>query len=473
MKSKLIKIILFNRWSAFLHDLLWIPVSLLFAYLLRFNFDGIPKEHVSALGLLIVISLPVQGAVFWLFGMYRGLWRFASIPDLLRILKAVFLGVLCVTAIISVATRLTGVPRSVLFLYPLLLTAGLSLPRLLYRWYKDHYFGPRKNGGKRTIIIGGGKAGELLLRDLRYQDEYHPIGFLDDDPAKQRREIHGVPILGSIDFLTQAVEAFGVEEIVIAIPSASQKEMKRIIEYCGTSGISARILPTLKEMAQYQVSSSHLRPLSIEDLLGREAVQLDAEAIQAYLKGKAVLVTGGGGSIGSELCRQVAEMHPAKLIIFDHGEYNLYAIDHELRHNYPDLPLIVVLGDVKNEERVDWVFRKFSPNVVFHAAAYKHVPMLETNPAEGVSNNVVGTRRLADAADRYGVERFVQVSTDKAVNPANVMGTTKRIGELYCQNYNGRSDTQFITTRFGNVLGSAGSVVPLFKRQIEGGDQLR
>ena len=469
MHRKFIKLILFNRWSAFLHDLLWIPVSLFLAYLLRFNFDGIPQEHAAALGLLIAISLPVQGVAFWLFGMYRGLWRFASIPDLFRILKAVFFGALCVTVIISLATRLAGVPRSVLFLYPLLLTAGLSLPRLLYRWYKDQHFTLRKNEGKRIIIIGGGNAGELLLRDLRHQDEYHPVGFLDDDPVKQGREIHGVPILGGVDGLSQIVEAFRVQEIVIAIPSASQEEMQRIMEHCVASGISASILPTLRDTGNHQVSSSQLRPLAIEDLLGRESITLDTEAIQAYLRGKAVLVTGGGGSIGSELCRQVAEMHPARLIIFDHGEFNLYAIDHELRQNYPDLQLIVVLGDVKNQERVDWTFRKFAPDVVFHAAAYKHVPMLETNPAEGVSNNVVGTRMIVDAAARYGVSRFVQVSTDKAVNPANVMGTTKRIGELYCQNFNERSDTRFITTRFGNVLGSAGSVVPLFQRQIEEG----
>lgn len=463
------KSIIFNRWSAFLHDVLWIPVSLVFAYLLRFNFDGIPKEHAATLGLLIAISLPVQGGAFWLFGMYRGLWRFASIPDLLRILKAVFFGALCVTVIIFLVTRLAGVPRSVIFLYPLLLTAGLGLPRFFYRWYKDQHFTLHKNEGKRIVIIGAGKAGELLLRDLRHQNEYQPVGFLDDDLVKQGREIHGVPILGKVDALNQMVEAFGAQEIVIAIPSASQEDMQRIMAHCGLSGIPARILPTLKEMGDYQVSTSQLRPLTIEDLLGRESIKLDTDAIQAYLKGKAVLVTGGGGSIGSELCRQVAELQPSRLIIFDHGEYNLYAIDHELRQHYPDLPLIVVLGDVKNQERVDWVFRKFSPDVVFHAAAYKHVPMLEINPAEGVSNNVVGTRMIVDAADRYGVERFVQVSTDKAVNPANVMGTTKRIGELYCQNLNERSQTQFITTRFGNVLGSAGSVVPLFQRQIEEG----
>jgi FlaA1/EpsC-like NDP-sugar epimerase len=265
------------------------------------------------------------------------------------------------------------------------------------------------------------------------------------------------------------VRAYDVEEIMVALPSASSGEIQRILKLCGPTGKPVRVLPSLREMEDSRVSSSQLRPLTIEDLLGREAIQLDTEAIAGYIKNKSVLVTGGGGSIGSELCRQIAGMQPSRLIIFDHGEFNLYAIDHELKQNCPGLKLIAVLGDVKNRDRVNWVFKKFRPDVVFHAAAYKHVPMVERNPAEGISNNVVGTRMVADAADRYGVKKFVQVSTDKAVNPANVMGATKRIGELYCQNLDKRSKTGFITTRFGNVLGSAGSVVPLFQQQIENG----
>ena len=469
MQNSLLKNILINRWSAFVHDLLWIPVTLLVAYLLRFNFEGIPQEHVNVIFLLVATSIPIQGLAYWMFGMYRGLWRFASIPDLLRILKAVVFGALCITFIISMATRLSGVPRSVLFLYPILLSGFLSIPRLLYRWYKDRYFSLQKQNGKRVVIIGAGNAGQLLLRDLRHRNEYQPVGFLDDDPTKQRREIHGIPILGKIEELPKMAGIFQVQELIIAIPSATRKEMREIVRSCGESGVPASILPTLSGNHDDQVSGSQLQPLSINDLLGRETVQLDNEAIEDYLMGKNVLVTGGGGSIGSELCRQIAGMKPSRLIIFDHGEFNLYAIDHELRQSFPDLELVTFLGDVKNQDRVNWMFNKFSPEVVFHAAAYKHVPMLEINPAEGVSNNVAGTRTIVDAADRFGVSRFVQVSTDKAVNPTNVMGTTKRIGELYCQNLNGRSNTKFITTRFGNVLGSTGSVVPLFQRQIEEG----
>jgi len=453
---------------AFFHDLVWVVVSLYLAYLLRFNFDGIPKGHYSVLAQLIAISVPIQGAAFWLFGMYRGLWRFASIPDLLRILKAVFSGALCVIVIISFATRLEGVPRSVLFLYPLLLTAGLSLPRLIYRWYKDkdRRFSLHRAENKRIIIIGGGRAGELLLRDLRHQDEFQPVAFLDDDPAKQGFEIHGVPIFDTIENLASAVERFAADEIMIAIPSASREEMQGIIKHCGTLETPTRILPPLRPMDDYQVSSSQLRPLAIGDLLGREAVQLDNKAIKAYLRGKTILVTGSGGSIGSELCRQIATLVPSRLILFDNGEFNLYSIDHELRKKFPDLELITVLGDVKSLDRIDWTFSKFRPQVIFHAAAYKHVPMIEINPAEGVRNNVIGTRLVAEAADRYSAECFVMVSTDKAVNPANVMGCTKRIAEIFCQNMAGRSRTKFITTRFGNVLGSAGSVVPLFEQQI-------
>jgi len=469
MKKNIQKYLL-NYRMAFLHDLLWVAASLYLAYLLRFNFDGIPKEHYSILAMLIAISVPIQGTAFWLFGMYRGLWRFASTPDLLRILKAVFSGALCVIVVISFATRLEGVPRSVLFLYPLLLTGGLSLPRLLYRWYKDQRFSLHKEDTRRIIIIGAGRAGELLLRDLRHQDESQPVAFLDDDPDKQGFEIHGVPIFGTVEDLALAVETFAADEIMIAIPSASKAEMQMIIQHCGTIDTPTRILPALRSMEDYQVSSSQLRPLAIGDLLGREAVQLDGNAIRAYLRNKTILVTGSGGSIGSELCRQIATLDPSRLILFDHGEFNLYSIDFELRKKFPDLDLVTVLGDVKSLDRVDWTFSKFKPQVIFHAAAYKHVPMIEINPAEGVRNNVIGTRLVAEVADKYGAECFVMVSTDKAVNPANVMGCTKRIAEIFCQNLAGRSKTKFITTRFGNVLGSAGSVVPLFEKQIsEGG----
>lgn len=470
MKKNPIKYLLVNKWTAFLHDVLWVPATFVFAYLLRFNLETIPEEYRNSLLLLMLVGVVVQGISYWLLGLYRGLWRFASIPDLVRILKSVVLGTLLITVIVFFTNRLAGIPRSIFVLYPMLLTIGLSLPRIFYRWYKEHYRIPMHiSVGKRVVIVGAGQAGELLVRDLRRQPEILPVAFLDDDSAKHGREIHGVRVLGKIYEMTEIIPALDIQEILIAIPSATREVMQHIVSQCDQVGIPFKVLPSLRELVDDQVSYRQLRPVTLEDLLGRAPVSLDMEAITAYLQGKTILVTGGGGSIGAELCRQVARMKPLRLVIFDHGEFNLYAIDHELRNNFPELELVVVLGDVKNKERIDWVFEKFRPDVVFHAAAYKHVPMVELNPAEGVTNNVRGSCVVADAADANGVDRFVFVSTDKAVNPANVMGTTKRIAEIYCQNLNSRSNTKYITTRFGNVLGSAGSVVPLFQRQIENG----
>lgn len=469
MNKSIFKFLIYNRWVAFLHDLLWVPAAFLLAYLLRFNLEGIPTESFPPLIKLITLAVPIQGLILWFFDLYRGFWRFASIPDLIRILKAACFGTLLIAFTSVSMLKLEGIPRSVFFLYPILLIAGLCLSRITYRWIKDNRLSLSAQNGKRTLIIGAGRAGEMLVRDLLHRSEYLPAAFVDDDPEKVNREIHGIRVVGGTDELSEIVRSLSVELVLLAIPSADRTTLQRIVTECSTIGVACQTLPSVFEMAGEKVDASKLRSVTVEDLLGRDTVQLDHQAIADYLVSRTVLVTGGGGSIGSELCRQVARIKPKRLVIFDHGEFNLYSIDHELRASFPDLKLIVVLGDVKNAERVDWVFKKFKPDVVFHAAAYKHVPMVEINPAEGVSNNVLGTCRIADAAQRYGVDRFVLVSTDKAVNPANVMGTTKRIAELYCQNLDARSETKFITTRFGNVLGSAGSVVPLFQRQIEEG----
>ena len=469
MRKRVLKFFLLNRWAALLHDLVWIPLALTLAYYLRFNFDTIPQEYSDSLIKLIAFTVPIQGAVFWITGLYRGFWRFASIPDLIRILKAVGLGTLLLTLTASVVLRMHGVPRSVLVLYPILLSAGLSFSRLTYRWFKDAHIKLHKREGKRALIVGAGRAGEMLVRDLLHRPEYLPLAFIDDDPQKQGREIHGVRVIGTTNSIENIVKALEIELVLLAMPSADKSTIQRVVSLCNKAKVECRTLPSVFEMKGADVDAARLRPVTVEDLLGREVVKLDNKAISDYLKDKNVLVTGGGGSIGSELCRQIATIKPAKLIIIDNSEFNLYTIDHELRTKFPSLNLITVLGDIKNDERVNWVFAKFAPNVIFHAAAYKHVPMLEINPAEAVTNNVLGTKIIADAADRYEADRFVLVSTDKAVNPANIMGTTKRIAEIYCQNLNERSKTKFITTRFGNVLGSAGSVVPLFEKQIKDG----
>ncbi|MDW7772655.1 MAG: nucleoside-diphosphate sugar epimerase/dehydratase [Desulfobulbaceae bacterium] len=469
MTRKFIKFLLLNRWSALVHDLFWIPVALALSYWLRFNLESIPDQFQQSLRMLIIIALPLQGGIFWYFGLYRGLWRFASIPDLVRIIKASFAGTLCLVGSSALVIRLEGVPRSIFFLYPLLLITGLSLSRISYRWYKDHQFSLRPENGTRTLIVGAGRAGEMLLRDLQYRDEYQPVAFFDDNVKLHNREIHGISVVGGIDDLGEIAPSLGGELVLIAIPSADKTILQRIVTQCNRIKIPYKTLPSLLEIPDGKVSVERLRPVTVEDLLGREVIEMNYGAVNAYLGDKVILVTGGGGSIGSELCRQIAALGPAKLIVFDNSEFNIYSIEQELRDDFPDLALEIILGDIKDADRITWVFSSFRPNVVFHAAAYKHVPMLEFNPAEGVRNNVIGTRVVADAADRFNAEHFVLISTDKAVNPTNIMGATKRIAELYCQNLDIISSTCFITARFGNVLGSAGSVVPLFKKQIANG----
>lgn len=469
MNKRFLKSLLLNRWFALVHDLLWIPCVLILSYWLRFNFESIPGQFRATLLGLIVIAIPLQGGLFWRFGLYKGLWRFASIPDLVRIVKASCMGTLLLVACCAIVTRLEGVPRSIFFLYPLLLIAGLSLSRISYRWYKDRCFTLRTTSGLRTLIVGAGRAGEMLVRDLKYREEYQPVAFIDDNEELHNREIHGIPVVGTINKMGETVSSLDGELILIAIPSADKMLLRKIVTECDRISIPYKTLPSVFEIAEGQVSVEKLRSVTVEDLLGREVIEMNTGAIAAYLAGKVVLVTGGGGSIGSELCRQISALKPERLIVFENSEFNLYTIDHELQNDFPELSIDAILGDVKDIDRVAWVFGKFSPDVVFHAAAYKHVPMLESNPAEGVRNNVIGTKVVADAADYFNVEHFVLISTDKAVNPTNIMGTTKRIGELYCQNFDKISETRFITTRFGNVLGSAGSVVPLFTKQIEKG----
>ncbi len=459
-----------NRWAAFVHDLAMVPAAWLGAYWLRYNLDAIPPDLLrTGLGALAVV-VPVQAAAYWWFGLYRGVWRFASIPDLMRILRAVVVGVALSMLALFAVTRLGGVPRSVPVLYGLLLFAGLSGPRFLYRWWKDHRAGIVR-GGERVLIVGAGRAGEMLVRDLVRdpQRRYEPVGFVDDDPAKRGREIHGVRVLGGVDELPRVAERTAAEAVIVAMPSARARDMRRVVARCEETGLPVRTVPRLEDLMAGRVSVSSLRALTIEDVLGREPVRLDWDAISRGLSGRRVLVTGGGGSIGSELCRQLAGLGPARLVVVDHSEHNLYEIDRELRARFPQLVLSCRLADVTDTAAVERVFARERPEVVFHAAAYKHVPMLEGMPREAARNNVLGTRVVAEAADRHGAERFVLVSTDKAVNPTNVMGASKRVAEMVCTALAARSRTRFVTVRFGNVLGSAGSVVPLFREQIEQG----
>jgi len=458
--------------AAFVHDLLWVLASVWLAFWLRFNLSEIPSPYLPALHLLVVIALPVQAAFFWYFGLYRGIWRFASLPDLLRIIQAVLLGVLATFMIMFIWQRLDGMPRSVLFLYPVILAMGLAGPRLFYRWLKDHHLYLSATERDRALLIGAGQAGELLVRDLLKSGPYEPVGFLDDADRRQGQEIQGVRVIGKIADMEQVIGDMAVNVVLLAIPSASHKIIQAMVNRCQKLSIPCRTLPSVAELADGRVEVSRLRQVQIEDLLGRDTIQLDDSGIHQLLAGCRVLVTGAGGSIGSELCRQILSHKPSCLLLLDHGEFNLYTIERELQAiaTESDCMIEALLGDIRDVERMGWLFEHFKPAVVFNAAAYKHVPLVEQNPAEGVKTNVLGTCQLADLAVESGVEKFIQVSTDKAVNPTNVMGASKRCAEIYCQNFNLRSEkTAFITTRFGNVLGSAGSVVPLFRSQIEAG----
>lgn len=460
---------LFNRWFVFLHDLLVIPLAWITAYWMRFNLETIPPNHIEICLTALIYVIPAQAAVFWYFGLYRGVWRFASLPDLIRITRAVLAGLLMITVLDHLLAGLAWVPRSVPLIYSMLLLFLLSAPRYFYRWIKEHRF--RLRGDQRILIVGAGRAGEMLLRDLMRQGTHKhlPVAFVDDDPRKMGKEIHGVRVLGRCDEICRLTETFSIDLIMLAIPSASTAEMRRLVNLAEECGVTFRTVPQLDDVVSGRVGISECRPVSIEDLLGRKPIRLDWAGIRAGLTGKVILVSGAGGSIGSELCRQIARLEPASLILLENSEHNLYTIDLMLREHFPNLWLHSVLGDVSDAAAVERVFATHRPHLVFHAAAFKHVPMLEGQIREAVRNNVLGTREMANAASRYGCGEFVLISTDKAVNPANVMGATKRIAEIYCQNLDGRSDTRFITVRFGNVLGSAGSVVPRFQDQIRNG----
>lgn len=459
----------YARALAFAHDLLWVPVALGLAYWLRFDLSHIPDRYLGGFLLSLAIAVPVQALAFSWFGLYRGVWRFASVPDLMRILRAVWIGVGVTFVAYFLIARLEGVPRSIMILYPVLLTMGLTGPRLIYRWVKDHRLRLTQREGQRALILGAGRAGELLVRDLLRDENYVPVALLDDAPEKTGSELHGVRVVGRILDLGKHLDDMAIDVVLVAMPSAGRTAMRRIVEVCVERGVRCVTLPSLEELPDSQVSIAQLREVRIEDLLGREAVEIDNTELHAFLTDKRVLVTGAGGSIGSELCRQVCEFRPSMLVMVDHAEFNLYTIEQEIAQRCEGDKLAALLGDVRDQARMEWVFETYKPEVVLHAAAYKHVPLVEENPAEGIKTNVFGTRLVADLAMRHGAEKFLFVSTDKAVNPTNVMGASKRTGEIYCQSTNGRSETAFITTRFGNVLGSAGSVVPLFRKQIEAG----
>ena len=417
----------------------------------------------------ITLILVAQGLIFWRVGLYRGVWRFASVPDLLNIVKAAVLGLMTIMLVLFVYNRLDLVPRTVLVTYPLLLAALLGMPRLLYRAWKDHGSARTSQSAVRVLILGAGQAGETLVRDLRRTGAYDPVGFLDDAPKLRGSQLQGMPVLGRIDEVDKVAPEVAAKLLVIAIPSADAAAMRRVVAACERTGLPFRTVPRLNDLLEGRSLPGELKEVAIEDLLGRQPVMPDWKSIRTWLRGRSVLVTGAGGSIGSELCRQCARNGTAQIALVEMDELALTRIESELRRDFPRIELIPVLGDCGDRAVIGHAMRLAAPDAVFHAAAYKQVPVLETQLREGVRNNVLATRTVAEVAVANEVGTFVLISTDKAVDPVNVLGATKRLAEMVCQDLARSTATDFITVRFGNVLDSAGSVVPLFREQIRRG----
>lgn len=456
------------RVAVALHDLAAAALAWWIAKALRYALN--PGEISLFVPLEFPIVLAVQGLLFFWTGLYRGVWRFASLPDLWNILRAAVIGALSIGLVLFLYNRMYGVPRSVLLLYPVVLTILLGGPRLAYRFWKDSRVDLLEpNTVKRVLIVGADRAGEALLRDLRRDSRYAVVGFVDDQGSLRGAKIGGYPVLGTLEQLPDVARETGVDMLLIALPGASTAQMRKVVELCDGTGLPYRTVPRLEDVVAGRAHFNEIKEVAIDDLLGRDAVELDWTSIRETLTGRRVLVTGGGGSIGSELCRQVARLGAQSLVVVEQSEYNLYRITKELSAEYPELILIGLLADCGDRVAMQRAFVDYRPEVVFHAAAYKHVPLLQNQLRSGFRNNVMGTRVVAELSDQHQVGCFVLISTDKAVNPTSVMGACKRIAEIWCQNLSARSSTRFITVRFGNVLDSAGSVVPLFRQQIRDG----
>ncbi len=439
----------------------------------EFSFMSIDPQFWKAIQDAYLLNVFVTLVVFHIFRLYNSVWRYASDTEMVNVVIAVTICAVMQPVIFWLLD--TYVPKSFPFFYGFFLALFTGGVRFSYRFLRmvqnkrlNHYNAPER---QNYMIVGAGASGNAILQEVQSSKylSMHVACFIDDNPGCQGKYLRGVPIVGGREKIAESVDKYDIDEIIIAIPSASRSQLRPLIEICKETGRRIQILPGMYQIIKGDVNVSNLREVQIEDLLGRDPIEVNVEEIIGYVQNKTVLVTGGGGSIGSELCRQVARHNPKRLIILDIYENNAYEIQQELKRDYPGLDLVVLIGSVRNTRRVDEIFRDYRPDIVYHAAAHKHVPLMEDSPNEAIKNNVFGTLKVAAAADRYGTGKFVMISTDKAVNPTNIMGASKRLCEMVIQNMNRKSRTEYVAVRFGNVLGSNGSVVPLFKKQIEKG----
>ena len=454
-------------------DIVLINMSVLLALLMRFNvtISSIPEEYIYKYEQFMIPFTLIALVVFWFCRIYHSLWEYASITELYKIVEAC-----TITEVIHVCVTMMlelGLPRSTYFMTWVFLVVSVSASRFMYRFIRTGLNRYRTTDDDiRIMIIGAGNATNVLIREIsisHYLANSRVVCVIDDNPNKVGKYIHGIKVVGTRDDIKEMAKQYDVDEIIFAIPSASPENRRDILSICKETDCELKILPGVYQMVDGEINIKDIRHVDVLDLLGRNPVEVDIESIMGYVKDKVVLVTGGGGSIGSELCRQLVSHKPRKLIILDIYENNAYDIQQELCINHADANVETLIGSVRNVGRLEDIFRKYHPDIIYHAAAHKHVPLMEVSPNEAVKNNVIGTYNVARMADKYGAEKFVLISTDKAVNPTNVMGATKRICEMIVQSFNEKSDTDYVAVRFGNVLGSNGSVIPLFKKQIEAG----
>lgn len=466
-----------RRFFLVLYDILAVLISGYLALCVRFDFSfsEIPTNYEYVMLRVMPYSIGITILIFIIFRLYSSLWTYAGMVEIVNIAAAGIVSGFAELLLIMVLNKNVAVPmpRSYYFLYTVFLMVLIFLSRFSYRGFRA-CIRRRVNEGiqKRVLIIGAGAAGDAIIREIKNSSylDMKIVGVIDDNPNKIGNYIHGIKIIGNRDTIIENTKELDVDIIILAIPTASAKDIKELLNICKETGCELKRLPGIYQLVNGEVSVSKLKDVDVNDLLGREPIQANLETIMGYVSDKVVMVTGGGGSIGSELCRQIAMYHPRQLVLVDIYENTTYDIQNELRHNFPNLNLVVLIASVRNTKRMDQIFETYRPEIVYHAAAHKHVPLMEDSPNEAIKNNVLGTWKVVQAADKWNVQRFVMISTDKAVNPTNIMGASKRICEMIIQTYDKRSTTEFVAVRFGNVLGSNGSVIPLFKKQIaEGG----